>query len=129
MRRTELVLQGFDERPRDYSMQLDCLDLMGRAMLAAGEPDLAQRYWERYLATPRPPIAGPTGHYHLGECRWRLNDPAGARTGVSPRRSHWNRFSACKARPGAVTRILKGCREGKWLSTIETSCSQNQGAA
>ena len=78
VRRTELVLQAFDERPRDYSMQLDCLDLMGRAMLAANEVELAQRYWERYLATPSPPVAKPTGHYHLGECRWRLNDPAGA---------------------------------------------------
>ena len=46
MRRTELVLQGFDERSRDYSMKLDCLDLMGRAMLAVGEHELAQRYWE-----------------------------------------------------------------------------------
>jgi hypothetical protein len=78
VRRTELVLQSFDERPRDYSMQLDCLDLMGRAMLAADEVELAERYWDRYLAIPPPPVARPTGHYHLGECRWRLNDPAGA---------------------------------------------------
>jgi tetratricopeptide (TPR) repeat protein len=78
VRRTELVMQAFDERPGDYSMQLDCLDLMGRAMLAANEVELAQRYWEQYLAIPSPPVAKPIGHYHLGECRWRLNDAAGA---------------------------------------------------
>jgi tetratricopeptide (TPR) repeat protein len=78
VRRTELVLKAFDERPDDRSIQLDCLDLMGRATLAAGEVELAQRYWERYLAIPPPPVGRPTGHYHLGECRWRLNDPAGA---------------------------------------------------
>ena len=78
VQRSELVLHGLDEPPRDASTQLDCLELVGRAMIAIGEYEPARQCWERFLATTHPPIAEPVGRYHLGECRRNLGDPAGA---------------------------------------------------
>jgi tetratricopeptide (TPR) repeat protein len=77
-RRSEMVLHGLDEQRLDASTQLDCLDLVGRALMAIGEFERARRSWERFLATTHPPIAEPLGRYYLGECRRNLGDPAGA---------------------------------------------------
>ena len=77
--RTEMVLHAIDEKPPDASTQLDALELLGRALIVIGEFERAQHCWERFLATTHPPVAVPIGQYYLGECRWQLRDPAGAR--------------------------------------------------
>ena len=79
VRRAELVQHELDTQPPDASTQLDCLELIGRSMMVIGEVERAKCCWERFLATTHPPIAEPTGRYYLGECRWHLGDPAGAR--------------------------------------------------
>jgi tetratricopeptide (TPR) repeat protein len=78
-RRSEMVLHGLDEQPLDASTHLDCLDLVGRALMASGEFERARRCWERFLAITHPPIAEPLGRYYLGECRRNLGDLDGAR--------------------------------------------------
>ena len=77
--RTELVLRELDEHPRDNSMRLDCLEQLGRAMILTGEFKRAKECWERFLATTHPPLAEPTGRYHLGVCQWHLGDLDAAR--------------------------------------------------
>ena len=77
--RTNLVLQELDEHSRDGSTRLDCLEQIGQAMLLTGEFERAKECWERFLATTHPPVAEPTGRYHLGVCQWHLGDPDAAR--------------------------------------------------
>ena len=77
--RTEMVLHAIEEKPPDASTQLDALELLGRALIVMGDFERAQHCWEQFLATPHPPVAVPIGEYYLGECRWQLRDPAGAR--------------------------------------------------
>ncbi len=76
--RTELVLRGLDQDSATPSTRSDCLELIGRALLAVGEFERARGCWERFLATAHVPITKPTGRYFLGVCRWHLDDPAGA---------------------------------------------------
>jgi tetratricopeptide (TPR) repeat protein len=78
VRRSETVLSALDAEPPDASTERDSLELVGRALIVAGEFERARRCWEQFLATAHPPIAGPLGHYYLGECRRSLGDPARA---------------------------------------------------
>jgi tetratricopeptide (TPR) repeat protein len=77
--RTELVLRELDEHPRDNSTRLECLEQLGQAMILTGEFKRAKECWERFLATTHPPVAEPTGRYHLGVCQWHLGDLDAAR--------------------------------------------------
>ncbi len=79
LRRTNLVLQELDEHPRDNFTRLDCLEKIGQAMILTGEFERAKECWERFLATTHPPVAEPTGRYHLGVCQWHLGDLDAAR--------------------------------------------------
>jgi tetratricopeptide (TPR) repeat protein len=78
IRLAEALLTDLGDRTLDPSTQLECLDLVGRALVALGEYERGRACWERFLAIVHPPIAGPTGHYFLGECRWHLGDEPGA---------------------------------------------------
>lgn len=69
---SEILLDELQCVPQDRSVQLDCLDRVGRGLVEARSYDRAARCWERFLALAPPPIGLPVGHYYLGECCWQL---------------------------------------------------------
>ncbi len=79
VQRAESLLGRLDEREINSSTRLECLDLLGRALFEIGDYERAERFWYHFLSRTSPPIAEPTGHYFLGECRWNRGDPIGAR--------------------------------------------------
>ena len=116
VRCTELVHHELDTQPPDASTQLDCLELIGRSMMVIGEVERAKCCWERFLATTHPPIAEPTGRYYLGECRWHLGDPAGARRNSAAPRL----WESIRIMPGSPTKGFASSRKlaGKGRSDL-----------
>ena len=78
VRRAAALLRVLNSSTVRPSIEWACLAPLGRGLLEAGEIELAQYCWERFLSSSPPPIAAPMGHYYLGECRRNLGDPAGA---------------------------------------------------
>jgi tetratricopeptide (TPR) repeat protein len=78
VRRAAALLRMLNSSTLRQSTKRTCLGLLGRGLLEAGEFELAQFCWERYLSGAWYPVMAPTGHYYLGECRWHLSDPDGA---------------------------------------------------
>ena len=76
--RAESLLTRLDERAIGSSTRLDCLELLGQSLFDMGEYERDEHFWKEFLSGTHPPIAEPTGHYYLGECRWNLGDPTGA---------------------------------------------------
>ncbi len=74
----EMLLGRLDQLTIGPSTRLECLELLGRALFELGESEQAGRFWQHDLSGTHPPIAEPTGHYFLGECRLQLDDPDGA---------------------------------------------------
>jgi len=93
------VLGRLDGLPDDRATRMDVLDQVGRAQLEAGDLEGAERCWRAFLDLSCFPMAGPVGWYHLGECRRRSGDLAGAaeafgRAAGSGIDSHFARLAA-----------------------------------